>query len=191
MRKFGVIAFVMFVALATAPGHAQRGGVTVFSATLAGENEVPLVSSPAAGTFRAEIDETVSPPEVRYELSYSGLTTAVRQAHIHIAQPFASGSIMVWLCETTLNSLPPGQIADDTPTCPQNTDSDGTFSGTVSGTILPRDVGTGSAAQGVGAGEFGEFIAAIRGGNAYANVHTTQSQGGEIRGQLKPGNGPK
>ena len=188
MRKFGVIAFVMFVALATAPAHAQRGGVGVFTATLAGENEVPLVSSPAQGTFSAEIDETAQ--EVHFELSYSGLTTAIRQAHIHIAQPFASGAIMVWLCETTLNPAP-ANVAADVPTCEQNTDADGTFSGSVSGTIKVADVGTGSAAQGVGANEFAEFIAAIRGGNAYANVHTTQSQGGEIRGQLKPGNGPK
>ena len=187
MRKFGVIAFLMFVALATAPGHAQKG-VNVFTATLAGENEVPHVSSPASGTFRAEIDEAAE--EVRYQLSYSGLTTAVRQSHIHIAQPFASGAITVWLCETTANPAPTA-VADDVPTCEQNTDSDGTFSGSVSGTIRPRDVGTASAAQGIGAGEFAEFIAAIRGGNAYANVHSTQSQPGEIRGQLKPGNGSK
>ena len=188
MRKFGLIAFVVFVALMTAPGHAQKG-VDVFTATLAGDNEVPLVSSPAQGTFRAEIDETAQ--EVRYELSYSGLTTAVRQAHIHLAQPFASGGIMVWLCETTLNPALPPAIAADIPTCEQNTDADGTFSGSVSGVIKPANVGTASAGQGVAIGEFAEFIAAIRGGNAYANVHTTQSQGGEIRGQLKPGNGPK
>ena len=187
MRKFGVAAFVLLVVYTTAPGHAQKG-VDVFTATLAGDNEVPLVSSPAAGKFRAEIDEAAE--KVNFELSYSGLTTAVRQAHIHIAQPFASGSIMVWLCETTLNPAPPA-VAADVPTCEQNTDADGTFSGSVSGTISVADVGTGSAAQGVGTGEFAEFIAAIRGGNAYANVHTTQSQGGEIRGQLKPGNGPK
>jgi hypothetical protein len=61
----------------------------------------------------------------------------------------------------------------------------------VTGTISAADVGTGSSAQGVAAGEFEEFIAAIRSGNAYANVHSTQSPGGEIRGQLKPGAGPK
>lgn len=187
MRKVGVIAFAMVVALATAPGQAQKG-VDVFSATLAGENEVPLVSSTASGKFRAEIDEAAE--EVRFQLSYSGLTTALRQAHIHIAQPFASGAIMVWLCETALNPAP-AAVAADVPTCEQNTDADGTFSGSVSGTIRPVDVGTASAAQGVATGEFAEFIAAIRSGNAYANVHTTQSQGGEIRGQLKPGNGPK
>ena len=190
MRKFGVAAFVLFVALATAPGHAQKG-VNVFTATLAGDSEVPFVSSPAQGTFKAEIDETTTPPEVRYELTYSGFTTAVRQAHIHLAQPFASGAITVWLCETTLNPALPPAIAADIPTCEQNTDADGTFSGSVSGVVKPANVGTGSAGQGVGLGEFAEFVEAIRSGNAYANVHTTQSTGGEIRGQLKPGNGPK
>ena len=179
MRKVGVIAFVLFVALTTVPGKAQKG-VSVFTATLAGDNEVPLVSSPAQGTFRAEIDEDVTPAEVRYELTYSGFSTAVRQSHIHIAQPFASGAIMVWLCQTTLNPAPTGITV---PTCPQE--------GTVTGVIHPTDVGTGSATQGVSSGEFAEFVAAIRGGNAYANVHSTQSPGGEIRGQLKPGSGPK
>ena len=178
MRKFGVAAFVLFVALAAAPGHAQKG-VNVFTATLAGDNEVPLVSSPAQGTFKAEIDETAE--EVHYELSYSGFSTEVRQAHIHIAQPFASGGIMVWLCDSTTNPAPSGVTVDR---CPQG-------EGSVSGTIHAADAGTGSAAQGVARGEFAEFIAAVRGGNAYANVHSAQSTGGEIRGQLKPGEGPK
>jgi hypothetical protein len=178
MRKAGIAGFFLVVALSAVPGHAQHG-VSVFTATLAGEHEVPLVSSPAQGTFRAEIDEGAQ--QVRYELTYSGFTTAVRQSHIHIAQPFASGSIMVWLCDSATNPAP---APVDVPLCPQG-------EGTVTGTISAADVGTGSSAQGVAAGEFDEFIAAIRSGNAYANVHSTQSQGGEIRGQLKPGAGPK
>jgi hypothetical protein len=166
------------VALAVLPGHAQQG-VNVFTATLAGEHEVPLVSSPAQGTFRAEIDEAAE--MVHYELSYSGFTTAVRQSHIHIAQPFASGAIMVWLCDSATNPAP---ATVDVPACPQG-------EGTVSGMISASDVGTGSSGQGVAPGEFAEFIAAIRSGNAYANVHSAQSAGGEIRGQLKPGEGPK
>lgn len=176
MRKVGFVGAMLLVAFATAPGRAEKGP-GVYSAKLAGEHEVPLVSSTAEGSFRAEVDEDAQ--EVRYELSYSGFTTAVRQSHIHIAQPFASGSIMVWLCDSATNPAP---ASVDVPPCPQG-------EGTVTGTIRPADVGTGSAAQGVSAGEFAEFVAAIRGGNAYANVHSTQSQGGEIRGQLKPGRG--
>ena len=178
MRKGVIAAVALAAAFAPVPGHAQNG-VSVFTATLAGGNEVPLVSSPAQGTFRAEIDEPAQ--LVRYELTYSGFTTAVRQSHIHIAQPFASGSIMVWLCDSATNPAP---APVDVPLCPQG-------EGTVTGTISAADVGTGSSGQGVAPGEFDEFIAAIRSGNAYANVHSTQSQGGEIRGQLKPGNGPK
>jgi len=183
MRKCGIAACVLFVALATSPGHAQKG-VSVFTATLAGENEVPLVSSPAAGTFKAEIDESTTPPEVRYELSYSGFTTEVRQSHIHIAQPFASGAIMVWLCQTKANPAP-APVINDVPQCVQD--------GTVTGVIRPASVSSNnsSSGQGVGPGEYDEFVAAIRSGNAYANVHSVQSGAGEIRGQLKPGNGPK
>jgi len=178
MRKVGIAGFVLVAALWTVPGHAQNG-VSVFTATLAGDHEVPLVSSPAQGSFRAEIDDVAQ--QVHYELSYSGFTTAVRQSHIHIAQPFASGSIMVWLCDSATNPAP---APVDVPLCPQG-------EGTVTGTISAADVGTGSSAQGVATGEFEEFVAAIRSGNAYANVHSTQSQSGEIRGQLKPGSGPK
>ena len=46
------------------------------------------------------------------------------------------------------------------------------------------DVGAGAAAQGIAAGEFDEFVRAIRAGATYVNVHTTGRQGGEIRAQL-------
>ena len=172
----GLLAVVL--AIGGAAGHAQPA-VDVVSAVLSGDQEVPLVSSTAQGGFRAEIDETTE--EVRYELTYSGLTTTVRQAHIHIAQPFASGAIMVWLCDSATNPAPAPVDVDP---CPLG-------AGTVTGTIKASDVGTGSSAQGVAPGEFAEFVAALRGGYAYVNVHTAQSPGGEIRGQIKPGEGPK
>jgi len=43
----------------------------------------------------------------------------------------------------------------------------------------------------LGPGELDEVIDAIRAGLAYANVHSTQSPGGEIRGQLGRGEGHK
>jgi CHRD domain len=39
--------------------------------------------------------------------------------------------------------------------------------------------------QAILAGELAEVLAAIRAGVAYANVHTTLSPGGEIRGQIR------
>ena len=64
------------------------------------------------------------------------------------------------------------------PQCPQE--------GTVRGTITAANVIAGStASQQLKAGDLAAVITAIRAGMAYANVHTTPSPGGEIRGQIR------
>lgn len=83
---------------------------------------------------------------------------------------------MVFFC-TNLGNGPAGTQA-----CPQE--------GTVTGTIGPADV-VGPSGQGISAGEFAEVLRAIRGGAAYVNVHSTVFPGGEIRGQLVPGEKPR
>ena len=153
------------------------GEVTHVSAGLAPEQEVPAVSSPAGGQFFATINDDLQ--EVEYSLTFSGLQAAVTQAHIHLAQPNVNGGIMVWLCGTLTNPGPAG-----TQQCPQ--------AGTITGIIRPSNVlqtGNPPGSQGIAAGEFDEFVAAVRNGLAYANVHTAQSPGGEIRGQIQPGGG--
>jgi hypothetical protein len=147
-----------------------------FSATLSGDHEVPSVSSPATGHFVAVIDEDSE--TIEYTLSFGDLNGAVRQAHIHFGQSFANGGVMLWLCGTAVNPGPAG-----TPACPSP-------GGSVSGTLEASDViAVGAGAQGIVAGEFAEAVAAIRKGLAYVNVHSATSTGGEIRGQVLPGNG--
>ena len=108
--------------------------------------------------------------QISYVLSYSGLPTAVTQAHIHFGGVAQSGGISTFLC-TNLGNGPAGTQA-----CPA--------SGTISGTITPADI-IGPVGQGITAGEFAEFVASIKAHKAYANVHTTERPGGEIRGQLR------
>ena len=62
------------------------------------------MSSEAEGTITLDIDE--GEREIAYELSYSGLSSAVAQAHIHFAQPGVNGSIVLWLCEETATPAP-------------------------------------------------------------------------------------
>jgi hypothetical protein len=133
--------------------------------------EVPVVSAPgASGTFEASLDGST----IHYKLTYSGLNFPVTQAHIHLGQSTASGGISVWLCGTSPGFTGPA----GTPTCPAGS------SGTVEDSFVAADV-IGPGGQGIAAGEFLELLAQMREGNTYANVHSTNIPGGEIRGQIK------
>jgi hypothetical protein len=138
------------------------------TAKLEGLNEVPAVSSPARGRFRA----TVGEDSVEYELTFAGLQAPITQSHIHFAQPNVNGGIVVWLCGTAALPGPTG-----TQMCPER--------GKISGTITKDNVLAAQAGQGIAAGEFEEFVFALLNGYAYANIHTRDSAGGEIRGQIE------
>lgn len=139
---------------------------------LSGYSEVPntLVTA-ASGRFKGQIDEKAG--TISYELSYSGFTTDVRMAHIHIGRRALNGGIMVWLCQTATNVDPTGLA----PTCPAQ-------SGSISGMIQAANV-IGPAGQGVTPGAFQALVDAIRADAAYVNVHSAAFPGGEIRGQLR------
>jgi hypothetical protein len=139
-------------------------------------HEVPAVSSPGSGRFTALVNGDES---IDYEISWQDLQAPVTQSHIHFAQPNVNGAVVVWLCGTATNPGPAGTQA-----CPAGT------SGTVSGTILPANV-IAATTQGISAGDFAEVVRAMGLGVAYANVHSTGSPGGEVRGQIRARRGPE
>jgi hypothetical protein len=134
--------------------------------SLTGYEEVPAVSSMARGEFVATIDDENE--VVTYTLTLGGTwNSSLLFAHIHLGQRTANGQIMTFLCGGGTKTTP----------CPAN--------GSVSGEIRPADIQATN--QGVLAGEWEEFVAALRAGVAYANVHTASplgQPGGEIRGQI-------
>ncbi|GAB2502470.1 CHRD domain-containing protein [Pseudoxanthomonas sangjuensis] len=144
-------------------------------AELRGYEENPTLSTAARGMFRAQIDPVAQ--QIRYQLSYAGLTGEVRQAHIHLGARGTNGGIIVFLCQTATNPDPTGLA----PMCPS--------SGTVRGTITLAGV-IGPAGQGLQVGGFDDLVAAIRAGAAYANVHSGTYPGGELRGQLRDTSNP-
>jgi hypothetical protein len=142
------------------------------AALLTGYEESPSVSTTGSGEFTATI--APSADVIRYQETFSGLQASVTQSHIHVGQPGVNGSIVIFLCQTATNPDPTGLA----PQCPQQ--------GTVTGSITAANViAGGTASQQLVAGDLAAVITAIRAGAAYANVHTTVSPGGEIRGQIR------
>ena len=130
------------------------------------------MSTTALGAFLASIDAQGS--SIKYVESFWGLQAPITQSHIHVAMPGVNGSVVIFLCQTEANPDPTGLA----PQCPQE--------GTVSGTITAANVIAGNtASQQLAAGDLAAVVTAIRAGAAYANVHTTPSPGGEIRGQIR------
>jgi hypothetical protein len=134
---------------------------------LIGYSEVPAISTGATGTFKARIDPVAK--TITYELTYKDLSSTALFSHIHFGQRDVTGGVSAFLCG-----------GGGKPACPAT-------GGTVTGTIAATDV-VGPAAQGIAPGEFDELVKAIRAGRTYANVHSTNFPGGEIRAQLNNSN---
>lgn len=171
--------FVLGLTLALAvgiPANAQK----VFKAKLAGVHETPIVVSTGSGHATVWIGDDEK--SIKYELIFSGLegntvpSGKVLFAHIHVGRPTVVGGVAVFFCGG-------GNSAATQAACP--------VSGTLTGTWTAADV-VGPTSQGIdpanqGADDaFARLVKSIKSGLSYANVHTTRSAGGEIRGQLHP-----
>ena len=132
-RLFSVVSVALLVGISLASVHSASADVRrpeVFRAWLSGFNEVfatgnGTLSSTGRGFFRAVIDEDAG--TIEYSLTYSGITTAVQQSHLHLGATHTAGGISVFLC-TNLGNGPAGTQA-----CPQE-------SGRITGTIATVDV---------------------------------------------------
>jgi hypothetical protein len=179
--------WLKLVSLGVVAGVAAQAGADdrqkrAFRTELVSYNEVPAVSSPARGSFRAFVDEQGT--SLTFWLTYEDLTFDASMAHIHFGQHHTNGGISVWLCQSNVNPAP-SSVAGRVATCPLRATS-----APISATITAADV-LGPGGQGISAGEFAELIAAMRAGAAYANVHSgiggatpVGFPGGEIRGQI-------
>jgi hypothetical protein len=139
-------------------------------AKLTGFQESPPKLTDGTGTFSAKF----SGGTLSYTLTYSGLSSNATQAHIHFAQPGVNGAVILWLCQTpAVTGAPAG-----TPMCPL---AGGTVSR--SGVTAADFITVGP--QNFKSGDLNGFLRILRGGVAYANVHTVNFPGGEIRGLIK------
>ncbi len=167
LRITYVLAAMILAAMLNTPALAEP-----HHAKLQGFQEVPVVVTEGSGHFEMNIapDDASFDFELRYEGIEGG---AIQQAHIHVGQKNANGGIVVFLCT---NLTPPAGVPTPPP-CPDPP-------GIVTGTRTSADV-LAQTTQGISAGELSAVLTAVRKGKAYANVHSTASPGGEIRGQIK------
>src|SRR6185503_20646233 len=159
-------AFVLAVLSVAVIANVAQADEKRLRATLIGYQEVPAVSSAAHGEFSADIDD--KDQVIRYTLTLSGnFNSSILFAHIHFGQRTANGGVVTFLCGGGTKPAPCSTTQPNT------------------GEIRPADIGV--TVQGIVAGEWDEFVRALRAGVTYANVHTAApagQPGGEIRGQI-------
>lgn len=170
-------ALILMAAGTAADNDSNRNGRRAV-AELKPIEEVPALSSPARGRFRATIDDKNQ--TISYELSYQDLEAPALQAHIHVGQRGVNGGISVFLCGN-----PPTVPAAPTPQPPACPPAPATITGELTAAHI-----VGPTAQGIepttgSVNEFDELVAMLRKGVAYVNVHSSRFPGGEIRGQVR------
>jgi hypothetical protein len=161
------VGFWLILALTALFAPAAHSQTERFSASLSGANEVPPINS--AGT--ADFQMSIQPDAISFSLNFSDLSSPLSVAHLHFAPTKVAGGVMIFLCGGG------GQ-----PACPAAT------SGSITGTITAANV-TGPTGQGITAGDLDSALEAVRDGLSYANMHTTNFPGGEIRGEVRRGAG--
>jgi len=178
MKRLALL--ILIVPCFTVATAASDDDVNTFNATLRGINETPgPIATQATGSFHATL--SADGATLSYTVTYNNLNAQVTQSHIHFGLSKETGGIMIWLCQTA--AVPAPATDPGVPTCPDTT------SGTVSGTATAANV-VGPNSQGITPGaDFAKAVKAMREGAAYANVHSTRSPGGEIRGPIRAGEG--
>ena len=116
--------FIPALVLGASYAHAVTSPGNV-SASQTGYQEVPPVFTGASGSCSVKIKSEGT--SASYELTYTGLSSAVTQAHIHFGPQPTNRGIIVFLCDNT------GNAAKGTPACP-------TSPATVTGTLTSVDV---------------------------------------------------
>lgn len=136
-----------------------------YTAALVGTNEVPPVTTTAAGKIDLVKEDSVN---ILYELSTSSRTDSITMAHIHAGAAGVAGPVMVWLFPTEASRAP------------------GTGGGTAAAVTGIVRVGrlTKAGTSFVAPFTWDSLVTRINSGTAYANVHTKKNAGGEIRGQI-------
>ena len=133
-----------------------------FTAKLSGSNEVPPVTTAGSGIVIFHVLPVGHQEVLNYQLDLKNIR-GVTGAHIHIGKQGENGPVVAGLFNPSMNGPPTGAING----------------------LLTAGTLTSSELTGPLAGKtIDSLLIIIRGGGAYVNVHTSQNQNGEVRGQI-------
>jgi hypothetical protein len=135
---------------------------TIFAANLSGSNEVPPVTTAGSGIAIFQLVAVGHQQIISYQLNLENIN-GVTGAHIHSGKQLENGPIVAGLFNSNMSGPPNGAI-------------NGLLT---KGTLTSSDLTGPLAGQQISA-----LVDMIRTGGAYVNVHTTQNQNGEVRGQI-------
>jgi hypothetical protein len=135
-----------------------------FTAILSGSNEVPPVTTAASGIANFQIYPVGHQETLIYQLYLKNIS-GVTGAHIHKGKQGENGPVVADLFGTPST----GAYINT-----------GKIKGLLTGGTLYESKLTGPLAGNT----IDILVNMIRSGDAYVNVHTTQNQNGEVRGQI-------
>ena len=148
-----------------------RATVFQYSVSLDGPSEP--TSSLGIGSGTVNYDDAAH--TLQLQVSFSGLTGTTTASHIHAPTPTPfSGTAGVATTTPSLAGFPLGVTSGS-----YSNTLDLTSASSWNGAYITANGGTPAGAESA-------FAAAIAGGNAYWNIHSSSFGGGEIRGFLVP-----
>ncbi|MFZ0514360.1 MAG: CHRD domain-containing protein [Candidatus Nitrosopolaris sp.] len=134
-----------------------------FTSNLSGSNEVPPVTTAGSGIAIFQLLPVGHNQIIDYQLNLKNMK-GVTGAHIHSGKQGENGPVVAGLFNPSMSGPPTGAINGQL----------------TKGTLTSSDL-TGPLA---GKLSISALVNMIRSGGAYVNVHTTQNQNGEVRGQI-------
>jgi CHRD domain len=168
MKKVTILS-IGFVALLLIQGLAAAGFVDPasvqqqrFAAALLGSNEVPQVNIEGLGVANFQL--SADGKSLDYQINVTNMNN-VMGAHIHSGKQGENGPVVADLFNTNMSRPPAGIV-------------NGQLS---NGTITSADLNGPLAGK-----QISDLVNLIKIGGAYVDIHTTQNQNGEVRGQISP-----